>query len=184
MASWSSPRLYAFRAVRLEPTGALRLEGTPRLTDGTLIEHGGRVFLFANRKDTGSNALYLWSGETLEDELTLHPATPICLTPRGARMGGGILELDGRLIRFGQDLTRGYGDGLFAFEVETLTPDSYTERPLGRIGFSDRKGPHILNTNGNEIVFDWYRDRLSLLAGFRRLAGRRRVGNAGSNEVV
>ena len=184
MASWSDPRLYGFVDGRLEPTEALKVEGAPRLTDGTLVEHRGRVFLFANRKDIGSNALYLWSAETLEDELALHPASPICITPKGARMGGAILDLDGRLIRFGQDLTRGYGDGLFAFEIETLTADCYRERPLGRIGFSDRKGPHTLNTNGDDIVFDWYRDRLSLLAGFRRVAGRRRVGNDGSNDLV
>jgi len=99
-------------------------------------------------------------------------------------MGGSLLELDGRLIRFGQDFTGGYGDGLFAFEVESLTAEFYKERLLGRIGFSDRKGPHTLNWNGEGIVFDWYHERLSLLAGLRRLAGRRRIGNDGSNNLV
>jgi hypothetical protein len=184
MASWSEPRLYSFRIDQLESTQELKIEGDPRLTDATLFDHRGRVFLFANRKDIGSNTLYLWSGETLDEELTLHPASPIRISPEGARMGGALLELDGRLIRFGQDLTRGYGDGLFAFEIESLTLDAYKERLLGRIGFSDRKGPHTINANADEIVFDWYRDRLSLLAGLRRIAGRRRVGNDGSNALV
>ena len=184
MANWSSPRLYVVRKGQLEPRQVLKIEGSPRLTDATLFEHAGRIFLFANRKEVGSNALHLWSGETLDDELPLHPASPICITPRGARMGGALLDLDGRLIRFGQDLTRGYGDGLFAFEIEALTPDRYKERLLGRIGFEDRKGPHTLNSNADEIVFDWYRERLSLLAGFRRLAGRRRVGNDASNDLM
>ena len=84
-------------------------------------------------------------------------------------MGGNIVEQDGRLYRLGQDFTRDYGDGLILFEVGDLSVDSYSESLVSRIRFTDRKGPHTLNIRGNEIVFDWYRDRFAPLAGFRRL---------------
>ena len=84
-------------------------------------------------------------------------------------MGGGIIDHDGRRFRLGQDFSRGYGDGLVVFEIEDLTPHSYSERIVGRIRFADRRGPHTLNVRGGRMVFDWYRDRISLLAGPRRL---------------
>jgi hypothetical protein len=85
-------------------------------------------------------------------------------------MGGNIIEQDGRLYRLGQDFTRDYGDGLILFEIGDLSVDSYSESLISRIRFTDPKGPHTLNICGNEIVFDWYRDRFAPLAGFRRLA--------------
>lgn len=84
-------------------------------------------------------------------------------------MGGNIVEQDGRLFRLGQDFTRDYGDGLILFEIGDLSVDSYSESLISRIRFTDRKGPHTLNIRGNEIVFDWYRDRFAPLAGLRRL---------------
>ena len=87
-------------------------------------------------------------------------------------MGGAILDLDGRLIRFGQDFSGGYGDGLIAFEIDELTPDSYTERKIGTLRFGDRHGPHTLNFREGEMLFDWYQERVSLLAGVRRIAAR------------
>jgi hypothetical protein len=88
-------------------------------------------------------------------------------------MGGAIVKAGDRLVRFGQDLTGHYGNGLFAFEILVLTPTDYQERPLGRLGFSDRKGPHTLNIRPGAIVFDWYLDRASPVAGIRRLAAKR-----------
>ena len=89
-------------------------------------------------------------------------------------MGGAIVVTDGRLFRLGQDFSGAYGDGLFSFEIEELTPERYRERLLGRVALSDRRGPHTLNFRGGRIVFDWYVDRLTPLAGIRRLLGRAR----------
>lgn len=88
-------------------------------------------------------------------------------------MGGTIVKAGERLVRFGQDLTGDYGNGLFAYEIVVLTATDYQERPLGRIAFEDRKGPHTLNIRPGAIVFDWYLDRASPLAGIRRLAAKR-----------
>jgi hypothetical protein len=89
-------------------------------------------------------------------------------------MGGAIVESNGKRFRLGQDFSGGYGDGLFAFEIEELSRASYRERPIGHIAFRDRKGPHTLNFRRGEMVFDWYVDRFTPLAGVRRLLGKLR----------
>lgn len=172
-ASWSPPLVCTLLDGRLEAERVLNIKGTPRITDPTLIELGDRIYLFGNVQSIGPNALHLWSAECLEGEFSLHPAAPVRISPRGGRMGGGIVKAGDRLVRFGQDSTRDYGHGLFAFEIMTLTENSYAERPLGRIAFADRKGPHTLNIGEGTMVFDWYLERASPFAGIRRLSAKR-----------
>jgi hypothetical protein len=174
MAGWSPPRLFALEEDGLAELGPLPLEEEARLLDPTLVEHEERLYLFANIKSVGSNALYLWSADSLEGPFRRHPASPILVSPKGARMAGNLLRIDGRLIRFGQDFSDGYGDGIHAFEIAELSPDAYRESPAGSLRFADRNGPHTLNFSGDRLLFDWYRDRFSPLAGLRRLAARRR----------
>jgi hypothetical protein len=171
-ASWAPPTLHGFAQGALAPVATLDLEPPQLVSDPTLLEHEGRFYLFGNVRGVGSGALFLWSAEDLRGKFTLHPAAPILVSPKGARMGGAFLRAEGRLIRFGQDFRFGYGDGLFAFDVETLTPERYSERCLGAVRFADRHGPHTMNLRRGELLFDWYRDAFSPLAGARRLANR------------
>ncbi len=174
MVACSAPRIFAFEDGALRDIGPLRVAGDPRILDPTLVEHGGRLYLFGNDAALGANALLLWSADSLDDEFQPHPASPVRVSPEGARMAGNLVRSGGRLVRLGQDFTSGYGDGIIGFEVEALTPDSYRERRLGRLRFADRRGPHTLNVRDGEMVFDWYVDRVSPLASFRRLAARLR----------
>jgi len=155
-ASWSPPRIYSLGPHGAEFSGELFVEGAARVSDPTPFEWNGRVFLFGNDRRTGSNLLHLWSSDSLEGEFTLHPASPIRISPEGSRMGGNLIEQNGRLYRLGQDFTRDYGDGLILFEIGELSVDSYSESLVSRIRLTDRKGPHTLNIRGNEIVFDPY----------------------------
>lgn len=164
-ASWCEPRVYCGG----ELLATLRLEAGARISDPTLFEREGRIYLFGNSRELGSGVLDLWISNSLDAEFQRHPASPIRISPEGSRMGGNILALEGRLFRLGQDLSGDYGNGLIIFEINELTPESYCERRVAEIRFTDRKGPHTLNLRGDEIVFDWYRDRVSPLAGFRRL---------------
>ena len=93
-------------------------------------------------------------------------------------MGGNLLHEGDRLIRLGQDCARDYGDGLVAFEIEQLSPSTYRERKIGTMQFSDRKGPHTFNfaPDGTAVVFDWYREAITPMAGIRRLMARVRRG--------
>jgi hypothetical protein len=174
MVACSAPRIFGFENGVLSDAGPLKVAGEPRILDPTLIEHDGRLYLFGNDGAIGANVLLLWSAEKLDDEFCAHPASPIRVSPEGARMAGNVIGSGKALIRLGQDFTAGYGDGIIGFEIETLTPDSYRERLVGRLRFADRRGPHTLNLRDGEMVFDWYVDRLSPLASFRRLAARLR----------
>lgn len=176
-AQWSAPCAYVLKPQGLTAQFALCVENGERLIDPTLFAHDGFVYLFANIRLIGSNALFLWFSDRLEGFFRMHPASPVTITPRGGRMGGGLLTDRDRLIRFGQDLSGHYGDGLVAFDIERLTPDAYAERPVGIIRFTNCKGPHTLNFRPGEIVFDWYVHRFAPLAGWRRLLAGLRAGH-------
>jgi hypothetical protein len=87
-------------------------------------------------------------------------------------MGGSIAQRAGKLFRFGQDLRGRYGDGLIAFRIEEISPTSYREARCGEIRFANHRGPHTLNFLGDTALFDYYDERLSPLAGVRRLRQR------------
>jgi hypothetical protein len=172
MVEAGEQRYFRIRDGQLEHAGTLDVEGRPRIADPTLIEHEGRWYLFGNDADESGIMLLLWWAETLHSRFRLHSLSPIKISPNGGRMGGKLLRTSGRLIRFGQSFLSGYGDGVVAFEITRLTPTEYREEPIRAIRFHDRKGPHTVNFDGEHIVFDWYRERLSVLAGFRRTVAR------------
>jgi hypothetical protein len=172
MAQWGEQRCFRVGESGLEDAGALDVEGRPRLIDPTLVEHDGLFYLFGNDEAQGAAALQLWLSESLKGPFRRHPFSPVRISPLGGRMAGALLRLDGRLIRFGQDFSGDYGDGVFAFEVEALNPAEYRERPIGTIRFEDRQGPHTINFDGTQMVFDWYHRRFSALSGVRRAMAR------------
>jgi hypothetical protein len=174
-ASWSEPRAYVEDGGSLRVLTSLRVPNGTHISDPTLFQWKGQLYVFGNNRERGSNVLDLWVAGGLDQEFRLHPDSPIRISPKGSRMGGGIIIRDGRLFRVGQDFSRGYGDGLILFEIEQLSADSYSERESGSIRFTDRCGPHTLNVRGERVVFDWYHDRFSALAGFRRLAALARL---------
>jgi hypothetical protein len=169
---WSGPTAFRYSPAGLEPAGALKVPGAPPLVDPTLFRRDGKVYLFASLLSEGNGVLRLWCSDGLFEPFEEHPGSPLRVSPAGSRMGGAILDLGGRLVRFGQDDRGGYGDGLILFEIETLTPRSYREEEIGTLRFDAVKGPHTFNLNGNRAVFDWYRERFALYAGIRRLRGR------------
>ena len=171
---WSPTRLYALAGEKLVDVGPLRVAGDPHIADPTLIEHQGHHYLFGSPSAQGVNVLTLWTAASLDDVFELHPQSPLRISPQGGRMAGALLRLGGRLIRFGQSFERFYGDGIVAFEVEEMTPDTYRERMIGPIRFRDRIGPHTLNARDGELVFDWYRHQYDPLVAFRRLLSRSR----------
>ena len=89
-------------------------------------------------------------------------------------MAGNVLVSDGKLYRLGQTFEVDYGDGIAVFEVETLDANRYSERQVGGLRFAGVKGPHSFNVSddGKKIVFDWYSERYTPMAGIRRLRSR------------
>lgn len=165
-------------AVPLASTGAearrILLEGLDdlRLADGTLLKHEGRYYLFCGEQGAAANSLLLYVSDALGGPYRAHPGNPVVIDPESSRMGGRILEEDGVRYRLGQNNCRGYGESLTINRIDRLTPEAYRETRLGSVSFRDAKGPHTLDIRGNTMVMDFYTDRFSLLAGYRRLVAR------------
>jgi hypothetical protein len=115
------------------------LTGEP-YADASLFEHEDRWWMFVEVGATaevsdasGTNdVLRLYFAERPEGPWTEHPASPVVQRdPRIARAAGRVVIEDGKPIRFAQDCSSTYGRQVFAFAVESLTVDTYRERPLG-----------------------------------------------------
>lgn len=88
-------------------------------------------------------------------------------------MAGGIVRLGGDLIRVGQDLRRGYGDGLNFFRITHIDQHRYDEELIRDFRFDHCSGPHTINLKEGSAAFDFYDERFSVFAGIRRLKERR-----------
>lgn len=96
--------------------------------DPSIVRHGSRWWMFAGAP--GNAALYAYHADRVEGPWQPHGANPIVsAAPDRARPGGRIVSWNGRLIRFGQNDTPTYGESVAAFEITTLTPERYEERP-------------------------------------------------------
>jgi hypothetical protein len=181
IADWSPPLIYPLASngssLKLGEPHPLDIPNPSGLTDPTFVRHEGRLWLFANRKAEGSNILRLWSADSLFGRFTEHPQSPVRISPNGGRMAGDILLQGGKLYRLGQNFETDYGDGITVFKIERLDKTSYSERPVGGLRFAGVKGPHTFNLSpdGKKIVFDWYSDRYTPMAGIRRLRSRLKI---------
>lgn len=171
-AGWSRPAAYRIAGGRLDHAFDLDIDAE-RLLDPTVIEHDGRTYLFANDKADGGSLLHLWHAGGPDRRFERHPCSPVRISARGSRMAGRVARWSGALWRFGQDWRAGYGDGVVAFRIVTLTPDDYEEREAGSFAFAGLSGPHTIDRQGDRLLFDFYRERFSLMAAPRRLLARR-----------
>ncbi|HXC74448.1 MAG TPA: hypothetical protein VN640_07195 [Sphingomicrobium sp.] len=178
-SDWSPPQAYPLGPGGLGEPLELKLPGHPRLLDPTPFRHGDAVFLFGNVANEGQSVLRLWVADALDAEFAEHPASPIRISPEGGRMAGTPILVDGTLVRVGQDLRRGYGDGISLFRVTRIDRERYEEVAAGTVRFAGRHGPHTLNLARGQMAFDHYEDRFSLLAGLRRWRERRAARRIG-----
>jgi hypothetical protein len=97
--------------------------------DPTVFRHDDRWWMYVSTSPWGDGTLRLFGADSLAGEWREHPASPLVVDdPNGARPGGRVVSLDGRLLRFAQDDYPGFGNRLVAFEILRLTPDLYEER--------------------------------------------------------
>lgn len=174
IASFSSPRLFTLTA-----SGSAEGEGTPlkglegrRLIDATLLDAGGIWYLFAGEADTAAFKLDLWWSHRLLGPYRRHPSSPVCVDPRGARMAGPIVQIQGRRYRFGQDGTQKYGGSVRIHRIEELNPIAYRESVCGSIRIAEHWGPHTVNLTQDGLLVDYYSERTALGAGLRRIRAR------------
>jgi hypothetical protein len=177
IANWSTPLIYTWDDSALTEPVPLDIPDPTGLTDPSFVRHDDKLWLFANRKAEGSNVLRLWFADSLFGRFTEHPQSPVRISPNGGRMAGEILAQDGRLYRLGQNFETDYGDGISVFEVERMDSGHYGERLIGGLRFTAAKGPHTFNRSPDctKVVFDWYSDRYTPMAGIRRLRSRLKI---------
>jgi len=132
------------------------------------------VFFIFWRGTTAHTILNLLISDSPFDVFNPHPMNPIVVSPRFARMGGKILNFQGKTIRFGQNNSGEYGESLAVLNITKLSEESYNEEMLGTIAIDNFSGPHSIdfNTNMSQILIDYYRNKFSLLAGMRRIRSR------------
>lgn len=106
--------------------------------DTTLLNHGGRWWLFANMlTEKGASSwdeLYLFSSDDpLSKDWAPHPLNPIISDARLARPAGPFFTLDGKLYRPSQDSSQRYGYAVNLNRVDVLTESDYAETCVEKI---------------------------------------------------
>jgi hypothetical protein len=115
------------------------------------------------------NCLYLFYSEAFDKEFSSHPLNPVVIDPTRARMGGRFVKKNGKIFRFGQDNSYGYGDGISICEIINISTSDYEERIVGNIKVAGASGPHTVDAFNGVSVFDFYVDKFSLAAWYRRI---------------
>jgi len=105
------------------------LEGD--FADPTFFSHAGGCWLFAGSDPDKYDTLRLYYADQPAGPWTEHPDSPVVAgNPNIARPGGRVLAFRDRLVRFTQDDYPTYGNQVNAFEILTLTRDSYREQAV------------------------------------------------------
>ncbi|WP_246691304.1 MULTISPECIES: hypothetical protein [unclassified Mesorhizobium] len=131
------------------------------ISDATLLEHDGLLWLFATDRDgygSTSDTLVVFSAPALTGPWTPHAGNPILIDHRVARPGGAFVHSrDGRIVLPVQDGTLGYGGGLGLSELLQLdlqTVRLSAPRPIVADGDWPYPKIHTLNRAGKLEVID------------------------------
>ncbi|HXD55043.1 MAG TPA: hypothetical protein VN618_09855 [Solirubrobacteraceae bacterium] len=105
-------------------------------SDATLLEHEGRLWLFACVTEPGAtllDELHLFWAERLAGPWHPHPLNPVVSDVACARPAGAVQVWGGRLVRPAQDCSRRYGGAVSFREIDVLSESEYAEHEIARI---------------------------------------------------
>lgn len=146
--------------------------------DATLLQHGGRYWLFAT---VGQNEASTWDelhafhSASLFGPWVPHARAPLKMDSRSARPAGRFIQGDdGRLLRPAQDCSLGYGKGLVLNEVEVLDDTRFQERTVRHFWPEWMPGNTVFHTLNGSSRF-WWIDGKSAPS---RQAGQAKAANA------
>jgi hypothetical protein len=131
--------------------------------DPTILEHNGRLWLFAaglGGPGTESSELSLFFSDSLFGEWRPHAKNPIVRDVRRARPAGSLFIQRDLLIRPSQDCSRRYGFAVSFNKVEVLSETDYREVPITTIlpNWMPRVcATHTFNQHGSLRVLDGLR---------------------------
>jgi len=139
------------------------------ITDPSVFAFEGKYYMFGNLRGE-SSMLRLWIGDDcMFSNAIEHPLSPVRFGPKGSRSGGKIFVNHDQIFRIAQDFSYGYGDGLLLFRISRITPSDFQEDLIGEIKFDLLHGPHTFDANDKLLCWDYYCEKFSLFAGYRRL---------------
>jgi hypothetical protein len=133
---------------------------TGEISDATLLQHGGKYWLFATDRDgagSTSDTLVVYHAPDLMGPWTPHVQNPILIDRRRARPGGAFVRVGDSLVLPVQDGTTGYGGGLGLSKVLRLDEaavelsDAVPITPEGDFPYPQI---HTLNRAGRLEVID------------------------------
>jgi hypothetical protein len=168
VASHSHPVAFKLPLSHRSSVALTGLEGE-NLVDATLAHHDDHFYLFGTVSGS-ADCLHLFVAHNLTGPYVRHPASPIVIDPKCARMAGRICVLNGKSFRIGQNNCYGYGKAVCLSEILEWSATTYSERLLKELRFDDANGPHTIDISDGSVVLDHYVEAFSLLAGYRRLA--------------
>lgn len=141
---------------------AVLVEGV-EASDATIVEHDGRLFMFAVVRDgVGgySDTLAIWSAADLLGPWSPHPRNPVLVDDRTARPAGNFVRRNGALYRPVQDCRHAYGGALSFMKVTQLDSEGFAQEHEGTITGGSPSWPgrrlHTLNCNGRLETIDGY----------------------------
>ena len=113
------------------------MEGV-RAVDSTLLQHGGKWWLFAtvleNEGGSASEELFVFYTDcVLTGTWTSHASNPAVFDVTTARPAGAIQRVGGKLLRPAQDCSVRYGYAIRIKEIAAISPEEYSERDAGEI---------------------------------------------------
>lgn len=160
MASCGRQELYRATAFPYEWELAGELGLDQIVVDPTLLEHGGRWWLFAGTAPAAGavfNELSIYFSDSPLGTWTPHPMNPVVSDARSARPAGQLFRAGTDLIRPAQDCTPDYGAAIVFKRVLRLTVDEFEEETIGRydpLWRAGLVGTHTVNAAGGLTLID------------------------------
>lgn len=130
------------------------------LFDATLLEHDGRLWLFATERygyGSASDTLVVFHAPDLQGPWTPHPANPVTVDRASARPGGRFVRVGDRIVLPLQDGTDGYGGALGLadlLELNEATVRLTTPVPILSPEKTTYPKVHTLNSTGQLEAID------------------------------
>ncbi|GAB5356893.1 hypothetical protein AAMO2058_000327500 [Amorphochlora amoebiformis] len=134
----------------------------------TIVSHNGRMYIFNTRRrynSKGQHRLGLYTKEAKMDlyvgplhgddniNWSLHPNSPIVVSPQSALSGGAFINHDGRLYRMAMDCSIYYGLAVRPQLVCKLSPTEYEEKEAPEIvPFIRASGGEEFNALGMHVA--------------------------------
>ena len=155
-------RVEVYRAVKSPDEWTLEavvLDGLP-LADCTLVEMGGRWWMFANLAAPGASfwdELHLYHAPSPLGPWEPHRLNPVVSDVRTARPAGTLFQRRGMWYRPSQDSARGYGSAANIQRIVRLDTWGYEEKSVGKLlpnwqpGIN---GVHTVNALGGLTIID------------------------------